>query len=341
MIRRFFSFVLRCRLEDVVAAGVSLALVLLCLTTRLIHAFQVGFLDIVFILLPVGVLGVKTLLGLLSSGANEEQNADPTKFVLSFFKPLAKIVRDWFPFVLLTACYYSLFSNLILRINPNLADATLAKIDGAIFGTQPSFLLEPFVRPGLTDFFSIVYFSHVIIFPGAALYFYVKGEEKAFRRIMMGLLTIMLMGFTSYSLVPAVGPESYFASHYTHDLSGQTISRSVDYIIQKGRVSFDCFPSLHVAIPLLLTFYIRQYRPKWFIPMVLYVACMCGATIYLRYHYAIDVIASFAFAPAAYFATDFALSRWPGEKIAVQAANAKDKVPSASPGLPGPLEPLS
>ncbi|HUA65192.1 MAG TPA: phosphatase PAP2 family protein [Alphaproteobacteria bacterium] len=332
---------LRCRLEDVLAACVSLALVLLCVTTRLIHSFQVGFLDVVFILLPVGVLGVKTLLGMLSSGTNDEQDSDPTKFVFSFFRPLAKIMRDWFPFVLLTACYYSLFGNLILRINPNLADPTLSKIDAAIFGTQPSFLLEPFIRPGITDFFSIIYFSHVIVFPGAALYFYVKGEEKPFRRIMMGLLTIMLMGFTSYALVPAVGPESYFASHYTHDLSGQSISRGVDYIIQKGRVSFDCFPSLHVGIPLLLTFYIRQYRPKWFIPMALYVACMCCATIYLRYHYVIDVIASFAFAPAAYFLNDFALSRWPGEKIAVQSVKNKEKVPGAGQGVPGPLEPLS
>ena len=116
MIRRFISFLLRCRLEDIVAAAVSLALVLLCLTTRLIHDFQVGLLDVVFILLPVSVLGVKTLLGLLSAGSNEEQqNADPTKFVLSFFTPLAKIMRDWFPFVVLTACYYSLFGNLILR----------------------------------------------------------------------------------------------------------------------------------------------------------------------------------------------------------------------------------
>ena len=75
--------------------------------------------------------------------------------------------------------------------------------------------------------------------------------------------------------------------------------------------------------------------------MALYVACMCFATIYLRYHYAIDVIAAFAFAPAAYFLNDFALSRWPGEKIALQAAKAKEKVPGASQGVPGPLEPLS
>ncbi|MGH7942988.1 MAG: phosphatase PAP2 family protein [Limisphaerales bacterium] len=293
-------------------------------------------------MLPVGVLGVKALLGLLlSSGANDEPQADATKFVMSFFRPLTKIARDWFPFVLLTACYYSLFSNLILRINPHLADAALARIDAAILGNQASFLLEPFIRPGITDFFNIVYFSHVIVFPGTALYFYLKGEEKAFRRIMMGLLTIMLMGFISYTLVPAEGPETYLAGHYTHNLQGESISNSVDYIIKNWRVSFDCFPSLHVAIPLLLALYIRQYRRKWFVPMVLYVATMCCGVIYLRYHYLIDVIAAFAFAPAAYLLNDFALSRWPGEKIAREAAKEEEKVPAASQGIAAPLEPLS
>jgi membrane-associated phospholipid phosphatase len=316
MIRKCVSFVLHCRLEDVVAAGISGVLLVLFLTTRLFHTFQFGMLDILFILLPVCVLGVKALLVLLlSSGGGENENMDPTKLALSFFQPLAKILRDWFPFLLLSACYYSLYNNLILHINPHLADATLSKIDGAIFGNQASILLEPYIRPWLTDFLNVVYFSHVVLFPGAALYFYVKKEEKAFRRIMMGYLTILLMGVTSYLLIPAAGPEKFLADRYTHDLQGQMVTRGVNYIINLGRVDLDCFPSLHVGIPFLLSLYLRDYRRKAFVPMLIYVACMCLATIYLRYHYVIDVIAAFVYAPAAYMLNDFLLSHWPGEKI--------------------------
>jgi len=131
----------------------------------------------------------------------------------------------------------------------------------------------------------------------------------------MGYLTIMLMGIISYILLPAVGPEKYFAGHYTRDLHGELISRSVDYIIGIGRVSHDCFPSLHVGIPLLLSFYLRDYRRKAFVPMLIYVLLMCFATIYLRYHYFIDVVAAFAYAPAAYWLNDFLLRHWPGERI--------------------------
>lgn len=316
MIRKLISFVLRRRLEDVIAVGVSAALVIFFLTTRLFRSFNFGMLDFIFILLPVGVLGVKCLLTLLLSSGHDD-SLEPAKYLAHFFRPLLKIVRDWFPFLLLSACYYSLYSNLVLRVNPRLADPVLAKIDALILGNQPCFLLEPFLRPWLTDFLSLVYFSHVIFFPGVALFFYVKKEEPAFRRIMMGFLTITLLGITSYILIPATGPEKFFADRFTRDLQGQSLSRGVAYIINAGRVSYDCFPSLHVGIPLLLSFYLRDYRKKMFVPALVYVALMCCATIYLRYHYLIDVIAAFAYAPAAYRLNDFLLARWPGEKITI------------------------
>jgi membrane-associated phospholipid phosphatase len=213
--------------------------------------------------------------------------------------------------------------NLVLRINPHTADATLAKVDAFILGNQASFMLEPWIHPWLTDFLNVVYFSHLIFFPGVALYFYLVKDENAFRRLMMGYLTIMLLGITTYMLIPATGPEKFFADRYTRDLQGQTISRGVAYIISVGRVSYDCFPSLHVGIPLLLSLYLRVYRRKLFVPSLIYVALMCCATIYLRYHYLIDVVGAFIYAPAAYFLNDFLLAHWPGERISGLSAEIK------------------
>lgn len=318
--RKFLNFVLRSRLENVMAAGVSICLLILFLTTRLFHSFQIGPLDFMFILLPMGLLTVKVFLGLLASGGDNDGDVDAIKFLATFFQPLVKVIRDWFPFFLLCACYYALYTNLVSRANLQTADATLAKMDAAIFGKQPSFLLEPFIRPWLTDFLNIVYFSHLIYFPGLALYFYLKKEPSAFRRLMMGYLTLFLMGIASYILVPAVGPEKFFAGQYVHDLRGKMISHSVAYIIDVGRVAYDCFPSLHVAIPLLLALYLRAYFRKLFVPAMIYVLVMAFATIYLRYHYFVDVLAAFAYAPAAYFLNDFLLSRWPGERILVPTA---------------------
>jgi membrane-associated phospholipid phosphatase len=326
--RKICDFILHSRLENVMAAGVSLSLVILFLTTSLFHSFEIGPLDFVFIMLPMGVLGIKAFLGLLTSGNEESSEADPVKYLAAYFRPLLKIVRDWFPFLLLCACYYALYNNLLSRANVHTADASLAKIDAAIFGNQPSFLLEPYIRPWLTDFLNAVYFSHLLYFPGAALYFYLARKDKAFRRLMMGYLTLFLMGVASYVIVPAIGPERFFADRYAHDLHGQMISRGVDYIIGVGRVAYDCFPSLHVGIPLLLALYVRDYQRKLFLPAILYVVVMGFATIYLRYHYFADVAAAFIYAPAAYFLNDLLLRHWPGEKTSRVAAEIEVKRPS-------------
>ncbi|MGD0208648.1 MAG: phosphatase PAP2 family protein [Verrucomicrobiota bacterium] len=329
MIRKFISFILWCRLENVMAVAFTVSLVIFFLTTRLFRTVSFGMLDLIFILLPVGILGLKSLLKLLVSSETDE-NADATGYLLSFFKPFLKIARDWFPFLLLCACYYSLYSNLVTRVNPHRADAFLARVDTFIVGQPPSFLLESFIRPWLTDCLYLIYFSHVVFFPGAALYFYLKQDERAFRRLMMGFLTIMLMGTASYILVPAVGPEVFYASQYVLDLRGHALVQSVDFIFRTGHVSFDCFPSLHVGIPLLLSFYLRDYCRKLFVPVLIYVAFMCFATVYLRYHYLIDVIAAFAYAPAAYWLNDFFLRHWPAERASRLAAEIEEKHPSPS-----------
>jgi membrane-associated phospholipid phosphatase len=317
MFRKITSFILHCRLEDVLAAGFSATLLLFFLTERAFHTFQLNGHDIIFILLPAGVLGVKCLLEMLRAPDVEAQGTLNTgAYLASFFSPLAEIFRDWFPFFLLSACYYALFTNLLLRVNPHTADTFLSGIDAWLLGNQASFLLERWINPWATDFFIVIYFLYVFSLPVVAIYFYTTRAKSVFRRVMMGYLTLMLMGITSYLLVPAIGPGSFFADHYTQDLmSGHAVIRSVDYVMRNGHVAYDCFPSLHVGIPLLLSFYLRNYSRKFFIPALVYVAVMCGATIYLRYHYVADVLAAFIYAPAAYWLNDFLLSHWPGERI--------------------------
>jgi membrane-associated phospholipid phosphatase len=141
---------------------------------------------------------------------------------------------------------------------------------------------------------------------------------------MMGYLTLMLMGVASYLCMPAIGPGAFFANHYTHDLSGHAVSRGVEYIISNGRVAYDCFPSLHAGIPLLLCLYLRDYQRKMFVPALLYVLAMSLTVIYLRYHYLADVLAAYIYAPAAYWLNDLMLSRWPGERI-ISTAKADQK----------------
>ena len=324
MLQRIKSFVLHCRLEDVTAVGFSATLMAFFLSKRVFNTFEMNGHDVVFLLLPAGVLGLKCLFELLFASETEGRGTlDTGEYLASFFRPLVQIVRDWFPFILLSSCYYALYTNLMLRVNPHTMDGVLSRMDAALLGNQASFLLEPWNNPWATDFFCLIYFSYVFTLPGVALYFYLANKKLIFRRVMMGYLTLMLLGIVSYLFIPAIGPGTFFDHQYTHDLNGHPLLRSVDYIMRTGRVSHDCFPSLHVGIPLLLSLYLRAYHRKLFAPALIYVGFMCGATIYLRYHYVVDVLAAFIYAPIAYWLNDFLLARWPGEKIT--AVSTKDE----------------
>ena len=53
----------------------------------------------------------------------------------------------------------------------------------------------------------------------------------------------------------------------------------------------DCFPSLYTAISVIVTIYAYRYRRWLFWIMFPFCTGIVMATIYLRYHYVIDVIA--------------------------------------------------
>ena len=115
------------------AAGVSAALALFFLAQRAHHAFPLSIHDVLFIMLPASLLAIKCLLGILFS-RDEEAEISTRNYLASFFRPLLEIFRDWFPFLVLSACYYALYTNLILPVNPHTADALLARVDAALLG---------------------------------------------------------------------------------------------------------------------------------------------------------------------------------------------------------------
>ena len=101
------------------------------------------------------------------------------------------------------------------------------------------------------------------------------------------------LGYIGYMLVPTVGPRYYMAELFTVDVKGTTMFSDTMYKMLNELESTrrDCFPSLHTAITVIVTTYAYKYR-RWlfwfFLPVTIGIIL---ATIYLRYHYVIDVIA--------------------------------------------------
>jgi membrane-associated phospholipid phosphatase len=84
-------------------------------------------------------------------------------------------------------------------------------------------------------------------------------------------------------------------------LSGGFLTRLNATIVAQGSSVYDVFPSLHVLVTCVLLNHDWRYVRRRFQVMVLPALGLLFSTIYLRYHYAVDLAAGFAL---------FAALRW-------------------------------
>jgi hypothetical protein len=208
--------------------------------------------------------------------------------------PLNWRLRLWFyPIAMNT--YFFVLGPAMAKLTSHSADSALQRLDAFFLGPNLSVRLQPWVHPGLTEFFSLCYF---LFFPFLAfsLIYYFVGELPLLKRFCVGLFTIYGLGFLGYTLWPAQGPWVAMASQFDTPLTGWTITRLNDAVVRAGSNGVDVFPSLHCAVSSFLLFFDRWYR-RWRFRVYL-VPCigLWISTIYLRYHYFIDCACGFALA---------------------------------------------
>jgi membrane-associated phospholipid phosphatase len=129
--------------------------------------------------------------------------------------------------------------------------------------------------------------------------------------MMSGLMLVTFLGLLGYILVPAIGPMYSLHDVYTVPLS-QPISifnQQLEFM-DLARIRRDVFPSMHVAISFLVWLYaFRNSRLLFWVlsPLIL---SLWVSTIYLRYHYLIDVVAGLLLAPASFLLANWLFARY-------------------------------
>lgn len=204
---------------------------------------------------------------------------------------------------------YLMFRDFLPVANPRSLDLLLYQLDLSWFGVEPALWLDGRGTPLLTEWFAFFYYSYfyllaVHIFP---IVFVSRDHEKV-AIFGLGMALVATIGHTLYILVPGYGPFRALASHFEHPLEGGFFWNLVLKTVEAGGAQKDIFPSLHTGFPsfvALFSFHHRRERPfrhTW--PVVAFFALnIIGATMYLRWHYLIDVLAGLCLAFFAYFAS--------------------------------------
>ncbi len=203
-------------------------------------------------------------------------------------------LRLWFYPVAMNAVFFTMAS-AVLKVTPHKRDDLLASLDRALFGATLSVRAQAIATPALTEVLS---FCYLLFFPYLVVswFYYARRGVPMLRTLMAGMFTIYGLGFLGYSCVPAGGPHLALPDEFTVPLTGWAITRFNALVVARGSNGVDVFPSLHCAISCYLLFFDRQHA-RW--RHRLYLLPCVGlwlATIYLRYHYFVDVAVGFALA---------------------------------------------
>ncbi|MGH9358499.1 MAG: phosphatase PAP2 family protein [Candidatus Acidiferrales bacterium] len=292
------------RLEDAVALIFFLINVALEIFFRKLRGQSFDASDVMIVIPAVALLLAKEVVNYFIAGT--ETRLESGKDVLNFIRPYWRIVRDWFPFLLILLMYYSLWGKATLMVVTHDRDSMLLAWDRWLFGVEPTIYLQRFIRPALTAWMQFAYAFHLYVIPLVACFIYLFRPKERFREMMCGLVVVTFFGILGYLIVPAIGPVYTLRDVYTVPLSQPLalFNRQIEFI-NFARIQRDCFPSLHVGISFLVWLYAWRNSKTLFWILSPLILSLWISTVYLRYHYTVDCIAGFILAPLCY-----ALANW-------------------------------
>jgi len=200
--------------------------------------------------------------------------------------------RHWYPLPYVAACYKEM-AYLIPAIRRSDADAFLARLDLALWGVHPTIWLERIQTPAFTEFLQIIYtlFVPVVLVP--AFVWWRKRNYTEFQYFAFLIALGYLVSYVGYLIVPARGPR-FLLAHLQHvPLRGLWLFQGMQAALDRlESAHYDCFPSGHTELTMLAWWSTRRFgKPTVFWLYFTYTLCIIFATVYLRYHYSVDVLA--------------------------------------------------
>lgn len=205
-----------------------------------------------------------------------------------------QLCRHWYPLPYIALCYREI-SLIIGSIHGRSLDAEVAAMDFAIWRCYPTVWLERIQNPILTEVMQLVYALFVPAVLLIAVYFWRQQHFEEFRSYAFLLTLGFLVSYVGYLLVPVRGPRFFLDSRQTEPLRGiwsfEHLRTALDVL---ESASYDCFPSGHLEMAILAWWTSRQISPSLGRIYAAYMVCTVFATIYLRYHYTVDLLAGVA-----------------------------------------------
>jgi membrane-associated phospholipid phosphatase len=215
--------------------------------------------------------------------------------------PWVQGLREVLPFLTCILIYTNLHDTIGF-VNSRDIHVLLAELDRQLFGVIPCVWAQQFITPARTEVMSFLYLNFFWIAPSTALLLLVRRRRPEFRAAIMGVLVCFYLGYFLYVLLPAAPPRLVLPYEFKRNLQGypslmSNLSAQAFSLLPVD--SRAAFPSLHAAVSLVALIYAWRYLRPWFWILLPFCVGLWVSTIYLRHHFAVDLIAGWALAPIA------------------------------------------
>jgi hypothetical protein len=214
---------------------------------------------------------------------------------------------------------YFFFREMLPFLNPSTLDRELHGLGVLLFGAEPALVMDRWVSNTTTEWFAFFYFGYFFVLAVHVIPILLLARSKRLLgEFTFGMLFVFCLGHTLYIFVPGYGPYRAVAGEFQHALPDGLWLDVVMQTVSEGGALKDIFPSLHTAAPLFIALYSFRHRElipfRYTWPLVCFFSLnIIGATMFLRWHWIIDVVAGVALATAAQalsvLATNFELRR--------------------------------
>ena len=216
-------------------------------------------------------------------------------------------MHDWACFPLVVFTYKEIYFIVRMIHHGRDYDSLLIAIDRALFGINPTQWLAHFANPYLTEVLQIAYSLFYVLFVAAGLELYRKKNLYQFGYFRLTVVYGFFLSYIGYFTLPAVGPR--FTLHdfsaIDTEMPGLLLTPYLRWFVNifesipAGATSSaalalaqrDVFPSGHTMLTLITVALAYKFKLRIRHCVMGTGSLLIIATVYLRYHYVIDIVA--------------------------------------------------
>jgi len=221
--------------------------------------------------------------------------------------PLLDFLRHFYPVLLYTAFFVETGSLNRMFCHEYL-DPMVARWEQALFGCQPSVLfMQKLPWLAVSELFYASYFSYYVMIAGVGMALFLRSRRQFFHYVSV-VSFLFYVCYLIYIFLPVIGSRVFFrqvegyvlpeatqqlalTDAYPEAVQAGVFFRLMKWVYRVFEAPGAALPSSHVAVALCTVYFSFRYLRRIRYVHLAVALLLCLATVYCRYHYAIDVLA--------------------------------------------------